>query len=164
PLVAQCLANSRRALDGKPGTVRFDRLTFTVQREVADRLTAGPGSKDYGPVSVLVACTGQSHVGPVLPPSAFWPPPKIDSRLLRIDFDPDRARRIRDVATLQTVLGLAFGQRRKQIGSVAKRRDAPIAATAFADALQQAEIDPTTRAEQVPPGQFLAAANALAGP
>lgn len=162
PLIAQCLVDSWRHLrhTASPNPwCRFDRLTFTVQREVADRLAARPGQEEYGQVSVLVALLGKLTLGPVLPPSAFWPAPSVDSRIVRIDFDPNLALQLAHEPTLQEVLTAAFGQRRKQIGSAAKRsRFAP---ADFATALTHAGINPTARAETIQPEQFLTLANAL---
>ena len=140
---------------------RFERLTFTVQREVADRLTAGPGGGEYGPASVFVALLGRVTPGPELPPEAFWPRPKVTSRMLRIDFDIEAAKKIADMGVLRESLDLAFSQRRKQIGSIRRRRDAGFDAAVLDAALAAAGIDPTARPEQVPPGQWLKLANIL---
>ena len=89
--------------------VLFERLTFTVQREVADRLIAGPGSKEYGPVSVLAGLLGRLQAGAVLPGSAFWPAPSVASRMMRIDFDAEAADRIGRADVLMDLLTLSFG-------------------------------------------------------
>ncbi|MDY6913946.1 MAG: 16S rRNA (adenine(1518)-N(6)/adenine(1519)-N(6))-dimethyltransferase RsmA [Planctomycetota bacterium] len=161
PLLVECLLNSWRACRGDPASCMFERLTFTVQRELADRLTAKPLTNDYGPVSVITALLGRCTLGPTVPPQAFWPRPKVPGRIVRIDFDSAAAERLKDATALQTVLSLAFGQRRKQIGSVIRRCDAVCSAGAFAAALEAAEIERTHRAENVPPKKFLALANAL---
>lgn len=61
------------------------RLVFTVQREVADRLTAGPGSKAYGPVSIVTQLLCQVQTVATLSPDVFWPRPAVESAMLRID-------------------------------------------------------------------------------
>jgi len=163
PLIALCLCASHAARSGRsPQASTFQRLTFTVQREVADRLAAGPGSKTYGPLSVTVALLGRITPGPVVPAAAFWPPPNVASRIVRIDFDPVAAADLTDTDVLRRLLVLAFSQRRKQIGSVLRRKDAAWPADALAGALQAAGIDRTARPERVAPGQFRLAANALA--
>jgi 16S rRNA (adenine1518-N6/adenine1519-N6)-dimethyltransferase len=192
PLVAQCLVSSWEAQrdsgfgirdsDKKPQeefsatlpesrisnpdsrfSTRFDRLTFTVQQEVADRMVAPHGSWEYGPVSVIVALLGKARFGHAVPNTSFWPKPQVASRMMRIDFDAERARLLADVRTLQAVVALAFGQRRKQIGSVIHRKNAAFEPEDFSRALDAAAIPRTVRAEQITPEQFLAAANALAG-
>jgi 16S rRNA (adenine1518-N6/adenine1519-N6)-dimethyltransferase len=163
PLVAECLLHSWRVQAGRGAkNCRFDRLTFTVQREVAERLAAPPGGRDYGPVSVLVALLGRLKLGNALPAQAFWPAPKVASRMVRIDFDLQAAAALRNVETLRAFLALAFGQRRKQIGSIVRRKPAVFEAQALASALAAAEITPSLRPQNVAPPQYLAAANALA--
>ena len=161
PLVAQCLIDSWGSLFGDGRRCRFDSLTFTVQLEVADRLAAGPDSEAYGQVSVLVALLGRVSLGPVVPASAFWPRPRVASRMLRIDLDPQTAAKVADVETLSAVVGLAFGQRRKQIASVVRRKGAAFAPDVFLEALEQVGIDHAARAQTVSPGQFLHLANTL---
>ena len=162
PLVAQCLIESWRAVFGpREGSVCFDRMTFTVQQEVARRMLANPGGGEYGPISVLVALMGIGTPGPAIPASAFWPAPKIASRALRIDFDRSAAGEVKDVAVLGGVVSMAFGQRRKQIGSIMKRARGPFAPAALRAALDTARIDPSSRAERIAPEQFRRFANAL---
>lgn len=164
PLVATCLIDSwRAAVGGEEGVCRFDRLTFTVQEEVAERLTAGAGSKAYGPVSVLVSLLGRAQLGPKIPPDAFWPKPHVYSRIMRIDFDPASARSVADVDVLRRAVAMAFNQRRKQIRSVAKRKNAAFDEDAFTEAVDAAGVDPTARAEEISPESFATLANHLAG-
>ena len=61
-----------------------DLLAFTVQKEVADRLRAGPETKEYGTLSILVQLLSRVEVMRTLPPQAFWPMPKISSALVRL--------------------------------------------------------------------------------
>ena len=162
PLVAQCLIESWQAVCGRQeGRVCFDRMTFTVQQEVARRMRADPGRGEYGPISVLMALLGQVTTGPAIPASAFWPAPKVASRALRIDFDRSAAGAVKDVAVLAAVVSMAFGQRRKQIGSILKRPGGPFAPPALRSALDAARIDPASRAERIAPEQFRLFANAL---
>jgi len=160
PLLAECLVGAWLALRGGGGC-RFCRLTFTVQREVADRLAAAPGSADYGSLSVLVALLGRLRLGTNVPASAFWPRPKVASRIVRIDFDPAAAARLADVDRLQTLLATAFGQRRKQIGSIFRRKQQPFSPQALEAALTAAGIDRSLRPQDIPPDQYLSMANAL---
>ncbi len=160
PLIAQCLIESWHAVcAGKQDAVRFDSLTFTVQQEVATRMLASPGGKLYGPISVLIALLGKGTVGPAIPGGAFWPAPKIASRALRIDFDPDLAGEVADVATLSALVAMAFGQRRKQISSIIKKSSVQFSPDALRAAMESAQIDPSSRAERITPEQFRHFAN-----
>jgi 16S rRNA (adenine1518-N6/adenine1519-N6)-dimethyltransferase len=162
PLIAQCLIESWRAVCGaQEGAVRFDSMTFTVQQEVATRMLADSGSKLYGPISVLVALLGKGVAGSAIPGGAFWPAPKIASRALRIDFDPDAAGQVADVAVLSAIVAMAFGQRRKQVGSIFKRSAGQFAPELLRAALDTAEIDPSSRAERITPEKFRILANTV---
>ena len=90
-----------------------------VQREVADRLAARPGGKDYGPLSVMVQATAVLERVLIVPPSCFWPVPAVESAVVRLE------RRdlplTDDVVALQGIVHRLFTQRRKQIGSILGR-------------------------------------------
>lgn len=163
PLIAECLLQSWRATAAGSPACRFDRLTFTVQREVADRLAARPGGGQYGPVSVLVSLLGRLKVGPAVPSSAFWPKPKVASRMLRIDFDKSAATGLHDARVLIDLLAMVFSQRRKQIGSIMRKSSGRFPVEGLLCGLSAAGVDPTHRPQQIAPEQFLTLANVLAG-
>ena len=163
PVVALCLQLSWRAARGDAGACRFDRLTFTVQKEVSDRLAADPGSKDYGPVSVLISLLGKLELGPLVPATAFWPAPKIASRIVRIDWNPAAAERVADLDAVTGLVQLAFGKRRKQMGAIVRAIGDADRADSLVAAMAAAGVDPTSRPEQVTPEQFLAMATADGG-
>jgi 16S rRNA (adenine1518-N6/adenine1519-N6)-dimethyltransferase len=160
PLILNCLLASWRSLRG--GGVCFERLTFTVQRELSQRLTAAVGEEHYGPASIIAALLADAQPGRAVPAQAFWPAPRVTSRMLRLDFRPERAGLLDSAEMLSTVLAATFGQRRKKISAAAGRRDLPADGGVFLAALSAAEIDPGLRPEQVAPEGFLALANALA--
>lgn len=162
PLIALCLKQSWLAsVAGRKGCVHFERLTFTVQREVADRLTAGPGSGAYGPISIMAGLLGRLTAGPIIPASAFWPTPKVGSRAIRIDIGFETGAQVADIEVLRAVVALAFSQRRKQIGSILKRVDTGFDRKRLADAMSSAGVDPVQRAQDISPEQFRVLANAL---
>ena len=164
PVIAECLAESWRAgCARRQGSCLFERLTFTVQRELAARLLATPGRRDYGPVSVLVALLGRITRGPAVPANAFWPRPKVAGRIIRIDFDAEASSKVRSIDVLAGVVRRAFMHRRKQMGSILRRAGALFDAAKLGEALGVAGIDTKTRPERVGPSQFLAMANVLAG-
>ncbi|NLW88041.1 MAG: ribosomal RNA small subunit methyltransferase A [Planctomycetes bacterium] len=161
PLVAQCLLDTWSAMHGESGLCRFSRLTFTVQLEVAQRMSAGPGDEEYGPISVLAGLLGRMTVGPVIPATAFWPQPKVNSRILRIDFDEQAADRIKNAADLAQIIFLAFNQRRKQIGPILQRRLEGATGADVEAALKLAGVEPQQRAQSIKPEQFMLIANSL---
>ena len=169
PLIAQCLVSSWRSLQPEGSPARqlphclFTRLIFLVQAEVADRFVAGPDSPLYGPVSVITSLLGQTRYGPLVPNTSFWPKPQVVSRIVRVDFDAERARQVLDIPALKALLSICFNQRRKQLSSVARRKNSAFDPDQLLAALDAAGIERTMRAEEVTPEQFLQAANQLAG-
>ncbi len=142
---------------------RFDRIVVLLQREVAERLCAGPGGHAYGALSVLTALGATARLGPIVPPSAFRPQPKVESALVRLDCRMQIPEGVPDVAAFRRVVRGAFGQRRKTLrnalGSALGREAALLA-------LAAAGIDGERRAETLTFGEFGAltrAALALAG-
>lgn len=161
PLIANCMVESWKSLKGNG--VRFDSLTFTVQQEVARRFVAEPNTSDYGIVTVLINTLGEVRLGKSIPPGAFWPPPKIDSRIVRIDFDPEKAAQLSDISTLQHLTKMFFSHRRKRIAATSKLRNAPFSPGQLASALAAADVSGDLRAAEISPEQFLIIANLLAG-
>ncbi|MFP4144962.1 MAG: 16S rRNA (adenine(1518)-N(6)/adenine(1519)-N(6))-dimethyltransferase RsmA [Phycisphaeraceae bacterium] len=98
-----------------------------IQREVADRLAADPGGKQYGPLGIVVQAMCEVTVVSTLPPGCFWPPPKVSSAVVRL---VRRAEPLTDDPHgLLELLHRLFSRRRKQIGSILGR-DAPLPAGA----------------------------------
>ena len=131
-------------------------LTLMFQSEVAQRITAEPGSKAYGRLSVLAQWRAEPRVVMSLPPEAFVPPPKVRSAVVRIDALP-APRFPADPAILSRVVAMAFNQRRKMLRA-ALRGLAPD----VEDRLRAAGIAPTARAEEIPVEGFCALARLLA--
>ena len=71
-------------------------MTATIQKELAERITARPGSKDYGALSIWIQSQCRVEILRVLPPEAFWPRPKVSSAFIQITLDEALRRRIPD--------------------------------------------------------------------
>jgi 16S rRNA (adenine1518-N6/adenine1519-N6)-dimethyltransferase len=122
---------------------RFDALALMFQREVAERLAAGPGAPAYGRLSVLVQWLCEVRIALHLPGRAFVPPPQVSSSLVLLTPRP-RPLAPADKPALERVLAAAFGQRRKMLRVSLRRLTAdPIAL------LEAAEVPPTARAEDI---------------
>ncbi len=162
PTIVNCLlASWRAARRADAQAPRFDRLTFTVQRELGDRLTARAGAGSYGPAGVMVSLLAQTTAGRTIPPQAFWPRPKVTSQMLRLDFDAAAAGELADAELLEAVLAAMFRHRRKKIASACRTRGFPFPADVFAGVLAEAGVDPARRPHQVGPEGFRDIANAL---
>ncbi|MCW5775216.1 MAG: ribosomal RNA small subunit methyltransferase A [Phycisphaeraceae bacterium] len=111
-------------------------MFVTIQREVADRLAACPGSKAYGPLAVLASLLARVRTVATLGPECFWPRPEVTSAMVAVERKSD-APSLRALADFSQRL---FSQRRKQIGSVLGR-----------DFPWPEGVRPTDRAESLPP-------------
>jgi 16S rRNA (adenine1518-N6/adenine1519-N6)-dimethyltransferase len=123
----------------------IDRAALMVQREVAERITAGPGSRDYGLLSVTVQMYGSAESLFTLPPESFSPPPDVHSSVFRWRFAPRFAELDADEAEFLPFVRKVFAQKRKTLAN--NLRAAGVAPAAAADALSKAAIEPQARAE-----------------
>jgi 16S rRNA (adenine1518-N6/adenine1519-N6)-dimethyltransferase len=126
----------------------LDVAVLMVQREVADRVTAVPGSRDYGLLSVTVQMYGSAERLFTLPPAAFSPPPKVHSTVFRWRFAPRFAELGVDESDFLRFLRQAFAQKRKTLHN--NLRAAGVAPAVAAAALESAGIGAQARAEAVP--------------
>ncbi len=134
----------------------YDMLVLMFQREVAERLVAAPGNKTYGRLSVLANWRCETKIMFDVAPSAFVPPPKVTSSVVRLV--PRTEPLACDADALQKVTEAAFGQRRKMLRQSLKSLDVDALAL-----LAAAGIEPTARAEEIPVEGFVALANIFAG-
>lgn len=126
----------------------LDRAALMVQREVADRITAEPGSRDYGLLSVTVQMYGSAETLFTLPPSSFIPPPDVHSTVFRWRMAPRFAELGVEESSFLPFVRTVFAQKRKTLSN--NLRAANIPSAAIAEALTRAAIDPRSRAEALP--------------
>jgi 16S rRNA (adenine1518-N6/adenine1519-N6)-dimethyltransferase len=132
----------------------YDRLVLMFQREVAERVVAASGSRSYGRLSVLVGWRAEARILFDVASSAFVPPPKVTSSLVRL---VPRANPLPcERRALERVTEAAFGQRRKML-----RQSLKSLGVDAAELLKAASIEPTARAEDIPVAGFTALARAL---
>ena len=86
-----------------------------IQQEVAERLSASPGKKDYGAITVSVSYYANPRLMLTVPPGAFIPPPKVYSAVIRLDIPEKPNARVNNEKMLFKVIKAAFGQRRKTL-------------------------------------------------
>lgn len=125
----------------------LDTAVLMVQREVADRVTAAPGSRDYGVLSVAVQAHGPADPLFTLPPGAFSPPPEVYSTVFRWRFAPRFADLGVEEESFLRLAKMAFAQKRKTLAN--NLRAAGISTEAAATALDHAGIDRQARAESL---------------
>lgn len=133
----------------------YDAAVLMFQREVAERIVAAPGSKSYGRLSVLAQWRCEARILFDVHPSAFVPPPKVTSSLVRLL--PRATPLVCDRALLESVTQAAFGQRRKMLRQSLRALGVDVSAL-----LAAAGLAPTGRAEDISVDGFVALARALA--
>lgn len=128
-------------------------MHFMLQKEVVDRLTAAPGSRDYGRLTVTVAARAKATALFDVGPEAFTPPPRVWSSVVRIQpCTPDFP--LHSQESFDRVVAAAFAQRRKTLANSLGR-------LLNRESIQAAGIDPGTRAERLAPADFARLAGCL---
>jgi len=127
-------------------------MVFMLQKEVVDRMAAGPGSKVYGRLSVMLQAYCQVTPLFVVPPGAFRPPPKVDSAVVRMVPKPRADVSVNDHARFSDIVRAAFGQRRKTLRNA-------LSGVCESSEIEAAGISPDARAEQVEVAAFVRLAN-----
>lgn len=141
---------------------RATRAVYLVQREVAERMRATPGSKEYGALTVNLQALADVELVFRVPPGAFQPPPKVESAVVRVVprtqplVPPDEEQGLREF--VQAIFGMRRKQMRRVLRGVADRDAASVEVL-----LEGARIDPDTRPETLTPAQFAVLYRALRG-
>ncbi len=139
---------------------RVPRIVALVQREVADRLAAGPGSGAYGRLTIAAALFGEVELAQVVPSAAFYPPPAVDGRLIAFTARPGPLP-VPSVPRLERIVATLFSARRKQLGNLMPR----LVPLADAERVARASGWPADwghrRPEELPPEAFFALARTL---
>ncbi len=128
-------------------------MVFLVQKEVADRLTAQPGGKTYGPLAIWSQLNYEVTSVKKVSPNCFLPAPKVWSAVVKFQKRPAPLAEVTDPERFKQLVKVAFQQRRKQIGSNL-RKNLP----RFFRGLESCGIDPSLRPEQIPITQWVALA------
>ena len=149
PIISNLLATPRP----------FDTATVTVQREMAERMTATAGTHAYNALSVWVGAQCRGEIVRILPPSVFWPRPKIESAIVHLTLDPERRVLIQDLGRFHDFVRDVFCHRRKLLRGVlvrmagGKQNDA--ARDTVARVYKTMGFDESVRAEEISPDAFV---------
>jgi 16S rRNA (adenine1518-N6/adenine1519-N6)-dimethyltransferase len=142
------------------GPLAADRMTVTVQKEVADRMAALPGHEDYGPLSILMSATGQVHFLKKLPPTVFWPRPQVESAMVRFERDPQKVAQIHNMDFFQQVIHLLMSHRRKMIKACVHFAEGDLSHVRhWPDVFAEAFVDPQHRPEDLSAADYINIAN-----
>ena len=139
-----------------------DSMFVTVQKEVADRMAAKAGDGHYGPLSIILAATGDVKVLKKLGANVFWPAPAVSSAMVQYVRSEEKVGRIKDVELLREVVNLFMGHRRKMLKACVKFAEGRLAKVDnFANVFEKCGVAPTSRAEIVKVEEFVAIADAI---
>ena len=141
---------------------RISRAILTLQHELAARLTASPGNKQYGALTVLIQY--HARLSPLLevPKQAFYPMPKVSSTVVQFDFSKPYPRRADPEDSFRKVVRAAFAHRRKTLLNSLRGTFPSWEVPSLVSAMEQGAIDPQRRAETLDMDEFLNLTQALA--
>lgn len=131
---------------------RVSLMVLMLQKEVAERISAPPGGKQYGYLSVMVQLYARAETLFTVPASSFYPAPKVDSAVLRLELLEEPAAHCRDYALFEKVVSAAFSQRRKTLANSLK--SSGIVNPDAIPRIKDTGIDPTRRAETLSVAEF----------
>lgn len=142
--------------------VPLKSVTVMVQKEVAERMQAGPGTKNYGALSLAVQYYARPEVVANVPPNCFIPRPNVGSAVIRLTRYEEYPVTVRDENFLFALIRASFNQRRKTLAnSLANAQSLSLTREQVAAALEKIQLSPTVRGEALTLEQFAALADLL---
>ena len=142
--------------------VPLDSITIMVQKEVADRMQVGPGSKDYGALSLAVQYYAKPYIAANVPPNCFIPRPGVGSAVIRLTRYEEPPVTVKDEILMFKLIRVSFNQRRKTMtNSVCGCAELGITKEKLIEALEECNLSPTVRGEALTLEQFAKLSNIL---
>jgi 16S rRNA (adenine1518-N6/adenine1519-N6)-dimethyltransferase len=138
----------------------FSTLTLMLQREVAERMVALPGGKEYGPLSIFVQSVSNLSIRFFIKPSAFFPPPKVESAVIHMSFRERPAVKWEDEKWFRKVVRGCFGYRRKTLINALKHSGLPLP-EGLEGRMEKIGVDPRRRPETLTIQELASLAEAL---
>ena len=125
-------------------------MVATIQKELGDRIVAKPRTKDYGALSVWMQSQTNAEIVRIMPPTVFWPPPKVESAIMRIVVDPERRAAIPDLRYFHQFVKTIFIHRRKFLrANVVAAMKQHLSKEEVDEVLAQMSFQPDARTEQL---------------
>jgi 16S rRNA (adenine1518-N6/adenine1519-N6)-dimethyltransferase len=125
-------------------------MVATIQKELGERIVAKPWSKDYGALSAWMQCQADAEIVRIMPPSVFWPPPKVDSAIVRIVVNAQRRAAIPDLRYFHQFVKTIFIHRRKYLrANVVAAMKQHLTKEEVDGVLAEMQFQPDTRTEQL---------------
>ena len=142
--------------------VHYKSITVMVQTEVAERMQTGPGSKDYGALSLAVQYYSRPEIITDVPPECFYPAPGVGSSVIRLDLYEEPPVKVNDPDKMFGIIKASFMQRRKTLAnSLQNNPDTHISREKTENALEKLGLDPMIRGEALTLEQFAALSDLL---
>lgn len=141
--------------------VRFSHVTVMVQKEVADRLAAEPGSKDYGAITAVLGYYGTVERCFTVSPGSFLPPPAVSSAVVRIDLYPEPAFSPLSEKTFFDTIHAAFEQRRKTLVNALSARFSDVGKEKLSEIVVSCGFQADVRGERLGTGDFVKLSDAI---
>ena len=142
------------------GSTVCDGMYVTVQKEVAEKMVAGPGSSDYGTLSILMAATGKAQILRKLGRNVFWPRPQVDSAMVSFARERKKIRQIHSIDCLKAVVSLLMGHRRKMLKSCVRFAEEELAKIRnWDDIFSRAFVESHRRPEELSADDYICIAN-----
>ena len=131
-------------------------VTVMVQKEVADRMTAQPGGKDYGSLSIAVQYYSRPRIVEIVPPESFVPRPKVTSAVVTMDLYEEPPVKPVDENLFIAITRAAFEQRRKTlVNALGSNSSVPYGKDSIREALEKMGLSPSVRGEALSPEEFI---------
>lgn len=135
--------------------VPIDNITVMVQKEVADRMKEGPGSKDYGALSLAVQYYAEPEIVANVPPNCFIPRPNVGSAVIRLTRHKEMPVEVKNPALMFKIIRASFNQRRKTLqNGLGNASEVPYTKEQIAAAIAEMGLTPTIRGEALSLAQF----------
>ena len=141
--------------------IRFSRITVMVQKEVADRLAAAPGSKDYGAITAVLGYYGTVERRFTVSPGSFLPPPAVSSAVVSIDLYPEPRFKPLSEKVFFAAVHAAFEQRRKTLVNALSARFSDLGKEKLGEIVVSCGFPADVRGERLGTGDFVALSDAL---
>ena len=142
--------------------VPIDSITIMVQKEVADRMQEGPGSKEYGALSLAVQYYAKPEIVAIVPPNCFMPRPNVGSAVIRLTCHEKPPVEVKDEGFMFNLIRASFNQRRKTlVNGLTNASFLSVTKDQVAEALEKMELSATIRGEALSLEQFAQLSNIL---
>ena len=142
--------------------VPIDSITIMVQKEVADRMQEGPGSKEYGALSLAVQYYAKPEIVANVPPNCFMPRPNVGSAVIRLTCHEKPPVEVKDEGFMFNIIRASFNQRRKTlVNGLGNAAFLPVTKEQVTEALEKMGLSPTIRGEALSLEQFAELSNLL---